>query len=135
VAPPDLTIAKTHSGNFTKGQIGATYTITVSNVGSGPSSGTVSVVDNLPMGLTATAIGGSGWSCDLPTLTCTRSDVLAAAPAAYPPITVTVDVSATPPAQVINSADVSGGGDVNTDNNHVEDGTTLPVTLQSFQVD
>ena len=32
---PDLTIAKTHIGNFTQSQIGATYTITVSNVGPG----------------------------------------------------------------------------------------------------
>src|SRR4029434_2521172 len=30
---PDLRISKTHSGNFTQGQIGATYTITVSNAG------------------------------------------------------------------------------------------------------
>jgi len=135
VPPPDLTIAKTHSGNFTKGQVGATFTITVSNVGSGPTSGTVSVVDNLPAGLTATAMSGTGWSCNLATLTCTRSDVLAAAPAAYPPITVTVDVAANPPAQVINSADVSGGSDGNINNNHVDDGTTLPVRLQSFKVD
>jgi len=135
VPPPDLTIAKTHSGNFAKGQVGATFTITVSNVGSGPTSGTVSVVDNLPAGLTATAISGTGWICVLGTLTCTRSDVLAAAPAAYPPITVTVDVAANPPAQVINSADVSGGGDGNIGNNHVDDGTTLPVRLQSFEVD
>ena len=33
---PDLTISKSHSGNFTQGQIGATYTITVSNGGTGP---------------------------------------------------------------------------------------------------
>lgn len=133
--PPDLTISKTHSGNFSPGQIGAIYSITVSNVGSGPTSGMVSVVDNLPAGLTATAISGTGWSCVLGTLTCTRSDVLAAAPAAYPPITVTVDVDAAPPAQVINSADVSGGGEINTDNDHADDGTTLPVRLQSFKVE
>ncbi|MGE5168138.1 MAG: YncE family protein, partial [Deltaproteobacteria bacterium] len=105
------------------------------NIGSGPTSGMVSVVDNLPAGLTATAISGTGWSCVLATLTCTRSDVLAAAPAAYPPITVTVDVAANPPAQVINSADVSGGSDGNISNNHADDGTTLPVRLQSFKVD
>ena len=32
-AGPDLTITKTHTGNFTQGQTGATYTITVSNSG------------------------------------------------------------------------------------------------------
>jgi uncharacterized repeat protein (TIGR01451 family) len=133
--PPDLTIAKTHAGNFSKGQVGAAFTITVSNIGSGPTTGTVTVVDTLPpSGLTATSISGTGWSCTLGTLTCTRNDALASG-SAYPPITVTVDVDANPPAQVINSADVSGGGDTNLGNNHADDGTTLPVRLQSFKVD
>src|SRR5258706_451347 len=69
----DLTVAKTHTGNFTQGQTGATYTITVSNGGPGSTSGTVTVVDTLPSGLTATAISGTGWTCTLATLTCTRS--------------------------------------------------------------
>src|SRR5207237_1343796 len=110
--PPDLTIGKTHVGNFSQGQVGATYTITVTNSGTGPSSGTVTVVDALPAGLTATAISGGGWSCTLATLTCTRSDVLAAS-ASYPSITVTVNVAANAAASVTNSATVSGGGDSN----------------------
>src|SRR5260370_29095224 len=52
---PDLTITKTHSGNFTQSQTGAAYTITVTNSRSGPTSGTVTVADTLPTGLTATA--------------------------------------------------------------------------------
>src|SRR4029077_890394 len=52
---PDLTLAKTHSGSFTQGQTGATYTLTVSNGGAGPTVGTVTVTDTLPAsGLTAT---------------------------------------------------------------------------------
>jgi len=74
---PDMTISKAHSGNFTTGDVGDTYSLFVTNSGSKPSSGTVTVVDTLPSGLTATAIGGSGWGCTLATLTCTRSDVLA----------------------------------------------------------
>src|SRR5207245_2900990 len=62
-SPPDLTIAKTHSGNAQQGQTGFTYTITVSNVGNSPTAGTVTVSDSLPTGLTATAISGTGWSC------------------------------------------------------------------------
>jgi uncharacterized protein (TIGR03437 family) len=42
--------------------------------------------------LTATAIGGTGWSCTLTPLACTRSDALAAG-ASYPAITVTVNVA------------------------------------------
>jgi uncharacterized repeat protein (TIGR01451 family) len=46
--PPDLTIAKTHSGNFVQGQTGATYTITATNSGGAATSGTVTVTDTLP---------------------------------------------------------------------------------------
>ncbi|MBA2525848.1 MAG: hypothetical protein H0V18_08715 [Pyrinomonadaceae bacterium] len=79
----DLTITKSHSGNFNQGQVGATYSITVTNSGFAPTSGVVTVTDTLPAGLTATAINGTGWTCDLPTLTCTRSDALAVG-AGYP---------------------------------------------------
>lgn len=94
LSQPDLIIGKTHTGNFTQGQVGATYTIIVANIGSlaKPMGDTVTVVDTLPAGLTATAISGTGWSCTLGTLTCTRTDVLAAN-ASYPNITVTVNVN------------------------------------------
>src|SRR6185503_12916903 len=69
---PDLTVAKSHSGNFSQGQTGATYSITVTNSGSAPTSAAVSVTDTLPSGLTATAISGTGWTCVLGTLTCSR---------------------------------------------------------------
>ena len=69
----DLTIVKMASGPFTQGQMGASYTLAVSNVGGAASSGAVSVTDTLPAGLTATAIGGTGWSCVLASLTCTRA--------------------------------------------------------------
>ncbi len=121
---PDLTIAKSHSGNPQQGQVGFTYTLTVKNVGLNPTSGTVSVVDTLPAGMTATAISGTGWSCTLATLTCTRSDALAAG-ASYPDITVTVNVAANAPASVINTATVSGGGETNTANDTATDPTTI----------
>ena len=83
-AAPDLTLAKTHTGSFTRGQTGATYTLTATNSGTGPTSGTVTVTDTLPTGLTATAMAGTGWACTLGTLTCTRGDALAAAAAIRP---------------------------------------------------
>ena len=118
--PPDLTIAKSHSGNFSQGQTGATYTITVTNSGTGPTSGTVTVVDTLPAGLTATAMTGSGWTCTVATLTCTSTTVEAGA-AAFPAITLTVNVAANAAASVINTATVSGGGETNTNNDTVND--------------
>jgi uncharacterized repeat protein (TIGR01451 family) len=59
-----LSISKTHSGNFTTGQQNAAYTVTVSNAsGAAPSSGTVTVTDNVPSGLTLVSMSGSGWTC------------------------------------------------------------------------
>ncbi len=121
---PDLTIAKTHVGNFTQGQVGATYSITATNSGTAATSGTVTVVDTLPAGLTATAISGTGWACVLGTLTCTRSDALAAG-ASYPVITLTVTVANNAPASVTNSVSVSGGGQTNTSNDSANDVTTI----------
>jgi uncharacterized repeat protein (TIGR01451 family) len=120
----DMTIAKSHTGDFTQGQAGAQYTIAVSNGGSIPSSGTVTVVDTLPAGLTATGVAGAGWSCTLGTLTCTRGDALAAG-SSYPNIVLTVDVAGNAPSSVTNSATVSGGGEQDTSNNTAADPTTV----------
>jgi uncharacterized repeat protein (TIGR01451 family) len=121
---PDLTITKTHSGNFSQGQTGATYTLTAGNAGSAPTSGTVTVTDTLPAGLIATAIGGTGWSCTLGSLICTRSDALAAG-SSYPAITLTVNVANNAAASVTNNATVSGGGEANTSNDSASDATTI----------
>ncbi len=112
-----LIITKTHNGDFERRQQGATYTIVVSDdPNAGPTIGDVTVVDTLPdveHTLQPTAIGGAGWTCSLATLTCTRNDQLAPG-ASYPPITLTVDVPQNIRANVVNSATVSGGGDLNT---------------------
>ncbi len=121
---PDLTIAKSHTGNFTQGQQGATYTITVTNIGAKSTKGTVTVVDTLPAKLTATAFSGTGWSCTLGTLTCTRTDALAAS-ASYPAITLTLNVAADAPGKVTNSVTVSGGGETDTTNDTATDPTTI----------
>ncbi|HVM62209.1 MAG TPA: DNA/RNA non-specific endonuclease [Verrucomicrobiae bacterium] len=120
---PDLALTKTHTGYFVQGDVGDTYTIQVANVGTQPSSGLVTVNDTLPVGLTATAISGDGWATDLNTLTGTRSDALAPG-SSYPPITVTVNVSAGAPSAVTNNASVSGI-DSNALNNAVSDPTTI----------
>jgi uncharacterized repeat protein (TIGR01451 family) len=131
VGTPVLAVSSTHGGNFTQGQTGATYTLTVSNTGSGPTSGTVTVTDTLPAGMTATAIGGTGWSCTLATLTCTRTDALAAG-SSYPPITVTVNVASNAGASLTNSVTASGGGATNpASGTDVTSVTQLPVLAVS----
>jgi len=57
-------------------------------------------------------------------LTCTRADALAVG-ASYPAITVTANVSATAPANVTNTATLSGGGDSNAANNTANDPTVI----------
>jgi uncharacterized repeat protein (TIGR01451 family) len=105
---PALSITKTHSGNFTQGQQGAMYTVTVSNAaGAAPTTGTVTVTDTLPPGLSFGSMLGSGWACVAPN--CTRNDALAGG-ASYPPITVTVNVAGGAASPQNNSVSVSGGG-------------------------
>ena len=127
VNAPDVAITKTHVGQFTRGQTGAQYTITVSNVGFGPTVGTVSVVDTLPNvvnTLVPTAISGTGWTCTLATLTCTRADALPSG-SSYPAITLTVNIPINIQNSFTNTATVSGGGDVNPNNNTATDKVTL----------
>jgi uncharacterized repeat protein (TIGR01451 family) len=120
--PPDLTATKSHN-LLQQGATGA-YTISVSNAGSVPSLGVVSVTDALPAGLTATAISGTGWTCTLATLKCTRSDALAPS-AFFPQIIVAVNVANNAPASVINTATLSGGADVTPGNNTASDPTNI----------
>jgi chitodextrinase len=122
--PPDLALIKTHSGNFAQGQAGAIYTLRVSNIGSGPTSGSVTVTDTLPAGLSSPAASGPGWTCTTTPLACTRNDVLSPG-TSYPDITVTVNVSAGTPSSITNTATVAGGGDVNAANNSASDITTV----------
>ncbi len=73
---PVLTVASAHDGAFAQGQIGATYTVTVSNAtGTGPTSGTVTVTDTVPAGMTLVSMAGTGWTCE--GSTCTTGNVLA----------------------------------------------------------
>ena len=134
---PDLTITKSHVGSFVQGQVGATYTILVTNSGTGPTTGAVvTVQDTLPVGLTATAMSGSGWTCTVGTVSCTSTAIVAAS-SPFPAITLTVNVAANAAASVTNAVTVAGGGETNTTNDAANDPTviTAPVTsADAFQV-
>lgn len=119
---PDLVVQKVHFGDFSQGQNGATYLIRVTNTGTQPTSGTVSLTDTLPQGITLVSMTGTGWTCS--TATCTRQDALAP-DQTFPQITVTVNVAVDAPASVANSATVSGGGDADTTNNTAIDATVI----------
>jgi hypothetical protein len=106
---PLWSINKTHSANLKQGQTGATYSITATNTGAVPASGTVTVTEAAPSGLTIMSMSGSGWTCSPPI--CTRSDGLVQG-SSYPPITVTVNVAVAAQTPQVNVATVSGGGAV-----------------------
>ncbi|MBW4644658.1 MAG: DUF11 domain-containing protein [Goleter apudmare HA4340-LM2] len=120
IVSPDLTISKTHAPtDFVKGGTG-TYIIVVPNSGSDATNGTqVTVTDTLPTGIIPTAAVGNGWNCTIAgqTVTCTRSDVLAANNS-YPNINISVSInSGITATSVTNTATVSGGGDGDDTNN------------------
>jgi hypothetical protein len=110
-ASPSLSITKAHKGPFVQGERGAAFAISVSNAaGAAPTSGTVTVAEKIPSGLTLVSMYGSGWSCA--NTTCSRSDVLTGGET-YPPIGVVVSVAIDAPDMAVNVASVSGGGDPN----------------------
>ncbi|GGR64005.1 hypothetical protein GCM10008959_27710 [Deinococcus seoulensis] len=126
VASPDLSVTKTHTGTFSTGVPG-TFTLRVSNAGPAPTTGTITLTDTLPAGMTAQSIAGSGWTCTVSPLRCTRTDPLNPG-GSYPDVTLTVLVS--PDGTYTNTASVSGGGEApaQTGNNAASD--TVTVTAQ-----
>lgn len=109
---PDLVVGKVQNGVFTQGDVGVTYSITVTNLGDTPTSGAiyVKIYPDVPAGLTATGMSGVGWTCDVNILECMRNDAIGVG-AGFAPITLTVDVALDAPSQVITPVVVEGGGE------------------------
>lgn len=104
----DLALTKVRDAALVPG-LNANYTLTVTNNGPGTLSGSVSVVDTLPTGLSYLGNSGTGWACSAvgQVVTCGWSGTLnngASAPALV--ITVKVDPAAT--GSLVNTATVSG---------------------------
>jgi len=80
VTPVDLAIAKAGSGTFQPGT-NADWTLTVSNVGTIPDAGSVTVTDTLASGLEYVSATGTGWTCSAvaQVVTCTRAGLPLAA--------------------------------------------------------
>jgi uncharacterized repeat protein (TIGR01451 family) len=104
----DLSINKSHSGDFIVGQQ-ESYTIRVNNNGPGDATGAITVTDTLPAGLTFVSGTGTGWSCSATgqDVTCTHPGPLANG-TALPDINLAVDVAASAAPSVTNTAAVTG---------------------------
>ncbi len=107
-AIPNLTISKSGPMTATQG-VDFTYTFVVTNTGSSPTSGTVTVTDTLPVGLTYVSSSG-GFACSAAgqVVTCTSNTVIADANGTA---TFTMVVTPTGSGNVSNTATVAGGGD------------------------
>jgi uncharacterized repeat protein (TIGR01451 family) len=107
---PFLGLTKSAS-NLVAGNAGS-YTLTLMNMGSQPTSGTVRVVDVLPTGVTFSGFASpSGFTCVhlAPNVVCESSTVIPVGGSAT--ITINVNVAASAPSAVVNRARVGGGGD------------------------
>jgi uncharacterized repeat protein (TIGR01451 family) len=112
VVSPNLVLTKTDGTDTVRRGGTTTYTLVASNTGSTPTSGTITVLDVLPTGLTfvgTTTVSGFVCTLAAPNLTCTRSTALAAGASAT--ISFTVSVGGTAPSAVTNKARIGGGGD------------------------
>lgn len=123
---PDLAIAKTHVGNFTVG-VNNSFTLTVRNTGSGPTTAAIVVTDTLPAGLTFVSVSGTGWDCSLtvaPNVSCTHPGPVAAG-GALPDLTLTVTPTVATPPAILNTANVATTGDTNNANDSSTDTVTV----------
>jgi uncharacterized repeat protein (TIGR01451 family) len=112
---PDLAIVKNADQAKVKAGDTLTYSLTVTNVGDGPTTGTTTVTDTIPDGLDLVSVtGGSGWSCSTSgrSITCTYAGIVAAGQT-LPDITVVTTVNDTASVSVINTGVVSTPGDTN----------------------
>jgi uncharacterized repeat protein (TIGR01451 family) len=123
----DLTLTKTHTGNFTVGGTNV-YTLTVSNLaGNQREDNPVVVTDTLPAGLTFVTGVGTGWVCAAvtQTVTCTHAPILDPGNS-LPPITMTVAATGAAVPSVTNTATVtSASHDINAANNTASDVATV----------
>jgi uncharacterized repeat protein (TIGR01451 family) len=105
----NLKITSSHSDPFAISQSGA-YTITVTNVGAEPTSGTVTVTDALPsqLSLSNETPPRGGWTNNL-NLSFSYSDSVLPGQS-FPPIVLPVTVNATTTGSCTNEVSVIGGG-------------------------
>ncbi|WP_394781228.1 SdrD B-like domain-containing protein [Undibacterium sp.] len=119
---PDLVVTKSVSkATFTEGY-SATYTLSVANIGSQPTSGNYTVTDRLattaaPQKWVMTAASGSGWICTLSadriSVACDSTLVLQPGQSNPNPISLAVDIrsGAQAASPVRNVVSVAGGGE------------------------
>jgi len=116
---PDLAILKNADQDRVRAGDTLTYTLSVSNVGDGATTGAVTVTDSVPTGLDLVGVnGGSLWDCTASgrDITCTYKGGVLNPGDIAPDITVVTTVNDTAVGQVINTGVVDTPGDTNPTN-------------------
>ena len=133
-ALPNLTIGKRGPATAIQNTNFA-YTLVVTNTSTSASSGTVTVADTLPAGLSFVSGSGGGFTCAAAgqVVTCTSSTAIAANNGTA---TITLTVNPTAVGAISNSATVIGGGDTtsatsNTVNTTVNAAAVAPTITSS----
>jgi uncharacterized repeat protein (TIGR01451 family) len=100
------------------------YTITITNIGTAPTTGTITAID-LPPGMTFVSGTGPGWACSPtpPTITCVNHDPLP--PGGSTVITLTVYVTPSAYPGGVNTVTVSTPNDTDPSNDTDEDPTDV----------
>jgi glycosidase len=124
---PDLAVRKATNSTFAQSGVGS-FLINVSNIGGTPTTGTVTVTEQPPAGMTITSMSGTGWTFSPASSSVSRSNTLDTS-ASYPPITVVVAVGTNTAATLTNSVTVSGGGDASAGNNTAQSVVSIALSL------
>ncbi|MCB1029049.1 MAG: DUF11 domain-containing protein [Microthrixaceae bacterium] len=129
VPSADLSLTKTHSGNFVVGRAG-TWTLQLVNNGPSVSRGPITVSDTVPSGFEVTGAAGEGWNCTVEAqdVTCVLADDLALGDAT--PVTVDVVPQAGAEGTATNTATVAATtGDPDGDNNSSTDSVEVEAAV------
>ncbi len=125
-ASADLSITNTPSTNPVNAAAPLSFAINVSNAGPDATTGTITVSNTVPSGVTAATGSGPGWSCGAlsgSVITCTSTTSISASSSA-PPLTIAMNAPASGPA--VDSASVSAAtADPNAGNNTASQSVTV----------
>ncbi|MEA2162345.1 MAG: hypothetical protein QOK37_472 [Thermoanaerobaculia bacterium] len=125
-AAADLLISNSPSGNPVNAGSPLSFTINVSNGGPDATSGTITVANTVPFGVTGATGAGTGWTCGAQSgsvVTCTSTTSIPSSSAATP-LTISMTAPASGPA--VDTANVSATtGDPNTGNNSASSSVTI----------
>ncbi len=130
VPQKDLRLSKTHSSDFVVGSTGS-FTLKVQNMGTETITGTITVTDTLPTGLTLNAVSGTDWTCSSAgqTIVCVHANSGGLAPGAtLPLITLSVNVEPAAAPVVTNTAVLANENDTNSENNTASDAVNVKST-------